>query len=450
MHTATGNSLKRTLPTRQIAAAHAKTQAFPVPQKKWVALFVNKWVAPFLLCLLLFGGGGCAHKGKTRTSCALPPVEIVEAKNELRLIPFADRAAMQLPDLDQTILGWPIADSDPEKVRQLHRDECRRLGQLSSPLANQIMQHREWLSCRLSPQHPLVLAMTQRENYERALHAAKSEETLLNLMQIYAVQPLIAESREILAESSEVVKKFRDNGFSIPGDTSELERQELQLDQKLSELKYQQQRATGGLEFLLHLNTDSRYPIWGEMGTQPNAELQPIDFYLVSATCRGDLQAIETLAGGAHQISEDSLSGFAGSPQPLLGITPGFPGPAKFWQCALKAEIECLKQQTSQQRQRQLLELAALKRREIEMEVRDAHNAVVHHTEVSELKYREIEILFDSIVASEKAKDETPLDFAQHLERRMQLMQLTAEFLAERIQVEIHQVRLNAASGLQY
>lgn len=400
------------------------------------------WIA--ILCAILVVG--CAHKRKG-TCCPPNVVHTPAAATSLPIIAYADRPVIILRGIDEPIAGAPVTSPQPESLRLLTCDECRRLGRANAPLANQLAQHRDWLASRLGTQHPLVIALAQREEYERAAHAAKAEETLLNLMQIYAVQPLLAESQSLLNESQAIVDKFRAAGVPISGDTAELDRQSIRLEQKVEELVYQQQRAVAGLEFLLHLTPDETRPIWGTLENQPVAEPRSLEALLAEPPSRGDLQAIETLAAGADQISPDDFTSLAAASQPLLGAAPSIPTSAKFWQCALKQEIECLKQATAEHRRRQLSDLANLKRREIALEIGEAYHGLIRHQRVAELKLREIESLHDSLLAAEAAKDERPLDLAQHVENRLRLLQLAAELVAEQIQVEIYQRRLAAARG---
>ncbi len=400
------------------------------------------WIA--VLCAILVAG--CAHK-RRGTCCPPNVVQPPAAATSLPIIAYTDRPVIILRGIDEPIAGAPVTSPQPESLRLLTYDECRRLGRTNAPLANQLAQHRDWLASRLGTQHPLVVALAQREEYERAAHAAKAEETLLSLMQIYAVQPLLAESQSLLNESQAIVEKFRATGLPISGDTAELDRQCMRLEQKIEELVYQQQRAIAGLEFLLHVTPDEARPIWGTLDNNPIAELPPLEALLAEPASRGDLQAIETLAAGADQVSPDNFTNLAATTQPLLGAAPNIPASAKLWQCALKQEIECLKQATAEHRRRQLSELADLKRREIALEIREAYHGLARHQRVAELKLREIESLHDSLLAAEAAKDDRPLDFAQHVENRLRLLELAAELVAEQTQVEIYRRRLATARG---
>jgi hypothetical protein len=327
-------------------------------------------------------------------------------------------------------------------------EHCRLMAAQSATLANQLESHRDRLACRLCAGHPLLVALTYQARHERNEHIAKAQESFLNLAEIYAQQPIVAESRNVLAAAKQSIARFRENQIEIPGDEAELDRQDLNVEQQEAELLFNQRRLQTALAFLLKLELNDERPIWTQLDTPSRDTLPDLNEAITTALVnRGDLKALETLASANQEKSADLFNSPIGAANPLLLAGPSLPGPAKWWQCALKDEIECLKQSESVERRRQLAALAAEKRRAIEVEVRDVYYSLVRHHELSELKYQELESLNDSIEAAEKAKDERPVDFASYQERRLRLLKLTSEFLHERFSIEQDYVRLAKAVG---
>ncbi len=395
--------------------------------------------------LILAGVGCCANRPKARPT---QPVTVTEETlNHLPQIDFAAREPLRLGDVDEPIWGSPLGDATPTLLRNLPMEQCRSLAAQSATVAQRIEMHRERLACRLCAGHPLLIALSQQAKYERSEHIAKAQESFLNLAEIYAQQPIAAESRNLLVAAKQSIARFRENQIDIPGDDAEIDRQHLNVEQQEAELILNQQRLHAVLAFLLKLEQNDQRPIWPQLDAPSRNTLPDLNEAIaVSLANRGDLCALQTLACSieATSASDSPLS----ATNPLLVAGPSLPGPAKWWQCALRDEIECLKQTESAERRRQLAALAAEKRRAIEVEVRDIYYSLVRHHELSELKYKELESLNDSIETAEKAKDERPIDFASYQERKLRLLKLTSEFLHERFSIEQDYVRLARATGV--
>jgi hypothetical protein len=400
-----------------------------------------------LICSLTLAGlGCCANRSK-----AQPPTPVCLAEttfNHLPQIEFAARQPLRLGDVDEPIWGSPVGDQTPLLQRNLTMEHCRILAAQSATLANQLESHRDRLACRLCAGHPLLVALTNQARHERNEHIAKAQESFLNLSEIYAQQPIVTESRNVLAAAKQSIARFRESQIEIPGDEAEIDRQDLNVEQQEAELIFNQKRLQTALAFLLQLDPNDERPIWTQLDSPSRDTLPDLDEAVATALVnRGDLKALETLASANQETSADLFSSPIGAANPLLLAGPSLPGPAKWWQCTLKDEIECLKQTESVERRRQLAALAVEKRRAIEVEVRDVYYSLVRHHELSELKYQELESLNDSIEAAEKAKDERPVDFASYQERRLRLLKLTSEFLHERFSIEQDYVRLAKAVG---
>jgi hypothetical protein len=141
------------------------------------------------------------------------------------------------------------------------------------------------------------------------------------------------------------------------------------------------------------------------------------------------------------------LAELAGASNPLLSSGLRLPGPARWWQCALKDQIECLQQVEESHRRDQLRELICTKREEVRLEVLEARSSLLRHLELLELKERRLNSLQQSIESAALAKDERPIDFESHFEQQAALLKLSSEIVHELFAIEIDAVRLRQSIG---
>jgi hypothetical protein len=380
-------------------------------------------------------------------SASLAPVLHV-----LPVIDYHERGPIELFEIPEPIWGWPIADQQPERLRELTFENCARLARASSPVANQIETHRTWLASSCETPAVLLAAMECQAAHERNLHAATALEGYLNLVDIYAQQPIFEQAFAIFVDADASLRKLQSAGFGMESDPAELEREKIKLEQQVAELRYSQSRLQDGLEGLLHLAPQSGQPIWTRYVAREVGELGGIEDFdqarEVAFANRGDLQALMLLASDCSMISNETLTRLVASAQPMLG--PGLvkSAVARWWQCALKDELERLEAQESAARRRQLNQLIEAKRQMIAGEVQEILHSLRRHRELAELKHRELESLQDSIAAAEKAKDERPLDFAKYQQQRLRALELTGQIVHEVIAIDIDQIRLRRAQGL--
>ena len=289
--------------------------------------------------LTLVGPGCCANRSK-----AQPTTQISFSETTIHQLPetgFGTRQPLRLGDLDEPIWGSPFGDQPPLLLRNLTMEHCRILAAQSATQANLLESHRDRLASRLCAGHPLLVALTFQANHERNEHIAKAQETYLHLAEIYAQQPIVAESRNVLSAAKQSIARFRESQIEIPGDEAEIDRQDLAVEQQETELVFNQRRLTAALGFLLRLDTKDERPIWTQLDSPSRNLLPDLDDAIATALAnRGDLKALESLAAANQEASADLVNLPIGAANPLLLAGPSLPGPAKRWQCALKDEFE--------------------------------------------------------------------------------------------------------------
>ncbi len=367
----------------------------------------------------------------------------------LRVIKFDSRQPVQLTEVAESIYGWPISNATLKEVRDLTFEECLRLASDGAPIAQQIESHRQWLQSLGKLPQALDSAFCSQANYERSVHAATALEAYLNLTEVYSQQPIIDQTHTVLRDAEGALSKFRDAGVDVPGDSSELFRQHLELDQQVAELRFNQGRLNDGLETLLQLKHESTLPIWTAFVATAHDSISTEEELAVSIALsnRGDLLALEKLAANACCLSPESIAGIAGSANPLLGAGLSLPGPAKWWQCMLRDEIECLKNSAATERQKQLQSLVLAKRDQIRLEVQEALHSLRRHRELLDIKQQQLQSLCEAETAATLAKDERPIDFEKHLEQSIEQLRHTSEIVHEILAIEKDYIRLQNAQG---
>ncbi len=375
------------------------------------------------------------------------PVE-PQPRHGLRVIEFPMRRPIILSDIGDEIMGRPLADRPLTVIRDLTILECRALAATASPVARQLESHRDWLLKLQRTPVAIANALTLQAKYERSLHTTRALETYLQLTEVHAQPPIVDKTTAILVEAESTLAKFRAADIDVPADPGELQRRRFVVAEQVSELRLNQNRLNDGLEALLQLATDPSVPIWTPFEAPVRAPEPAEPAAVIQAYAqRGDLLALEQLTNDARCLSADSLATVLSSMQPLAGSAPALPGPAKWWQCALRDEIECLKKLERSERQRQLLELVTAKRDQIRLEVREHLHALRHHRELLNLKLERLNSLRASLESAARAKDERPVDFQQRLEQRSEELRLTSEIIHESLAIEIERVRLDQAMG---
>ena len=400
--------------------------------------------------------------------CAQPRFKLLDAKRQtaaepcgdfgtesepqprkgLRVIEFPMRRPIILADIGDEIMGRPLTDRPLTVIRDLTFLECRALAATASPVARQLELHRDWLLKLKRTPVAITNALTLQAKYERSLHTTRALETYLQLTEVHAQPPIVDKTTAILVEAESTLEKFRTADIDVPADPGELQRRRLVVAEQVSELRLNQNRLNDGLDALLQLAPDPSVPIWTPFEASVRAP-EPAEPAAVSQahTQRGDLLALEQLAGDARCLSADSLATLLSSLQPLAGSGPALPGPANWWQCALRNEIDCLKKLERSERQRQLRELVTAKRDQIRLEVREHLHALRHHRELLNLKLERLNSLRAALDSAARAKDERPVDFQQRLAQRSEELRLSSEIIHESLAIEIERVRLDQAMG---
>jgi hypothetical protein len=419
-----------------------------------------KVVSYLLLAIAIASSlSGCARLGRRNCHpCISHCSEAVPAaKENLRIVKFESRELIQFTNVTNPIEGAPIASdpslapklppSFPTSVRDLSNRELQHLAGKAAPIANRLEAHRDWLNT-LSRTPPGILeALAQQARFERSKHILMAQEAYLNLVNVYTKTPILNKTRDVLFESDEAIDKLRLAGVEIPSDPEELTRRRLAATEGLVEVRYNQQRLNDALESLLNLAHDGDRPIWTNYQSAKVAAIPTETEALESALSRrGDLVALVLLANNSQSLSIDYLRGGDAS-SGLFGAGFDLPGPARWWQCILKNEIECLKKSAQAERKRQLEMLVKNKQDQIRLEVRQSLHAIERHEGNLRLKLEQIDILRGSMVSSDKAKDYRPVDFPTRLQQRSDELKLISEIVDEMISLEIEHARLKHHIG---
>jgi cytochrome c556 len=371
-----------------------------------------------------------------------------------------------LREMQQSISGWPVGLSNnglqPQVggvLRSFSASQCEQIAATSAPIAREIESHRDWLSNNSAASAAFIQAMNHQADYERNMHAGRSLKAMLNLADIYSQQPTIEQSHQTIDQAMRAIEKIRDADVPVPSDTNELTRQHLEIEEQATSLQLNQQQLTQAIELLLELES-SEVPLWPDMqdfdqvvSNFGNIETDCESAYQTALTHRGDLKALQILAGDSDRLSTEQFAALADAGSPLLGAGLDLPvSAALWWQCRLKDQfeqrIECIKEKEAARRREQMISLAENKRKQIRREVCDAIDAIKTNQRLLELKTQRRDSLTQSIVAAEKAKDEEPLDFAAHLQNRLERLKLETEITHQHFLIAAEKVRLREAQGL--
>jgi hypothetical protein len=311
-----------------------------------------------------------------------------------------------------------------------------------------LCRHRNWLAGLAVTDPGLLAALDCQAAHERNQHAARALEAFVNLAEVYAQQPILSESQELLHEARQVAEKFQAAGLSPGVDPSEFDRQELGLLQKRVDAGTKQTQLQDGLTYLLRLESDPEAPLWPDWSAAPQTDWDEADCVQLAWAQRGDLRALESLASSGSTPGSDAAvtaAVSAGLPGTQVGLN--LPRPLAWWQCGLRDELESLERETARHRREQLRRLAEEKRREIEREVRALVASYRGEQALWELQQQELLSVDQALAAAEAAAGERPIDFQTDLQLRQRRLQLSSEILSRRFALELQQIRLHQALG---
>ena len=413
--------------------------------------------------VVLFSIGliGCAA---TRTGVTKPRVNpcvgTPDFSQDLVIVDYDGRTNWDFSVLGDPVQGKPFSMglvSPPEDMmlsfdapvlRDLTATECIRLASLHAPVAVRLEKHRDWLRTLSRTPVPVLTALQQQATFERSNHVFQSMEAYFGLMRVHAVEPQLTRTAGLLEQTEDVIRKIREASLEVPYDYQQLERERIKVSETSAEGRSRQIRLQDGLELLLNL-VPSEIPIWTayEYNLDEKEPIPPVDHAIATALAnRGDLKALEILADNAQLLSLDLLQSAPGG-QGLLSSGLSLPGPAKWWQCFLKQEIECLKQKSKAERKRQLQELAKNKRQQIRLEVSATIAEINKLHELYELKLARLRILNQSIEDANKIKDRQQIDLKSHVKAQSESMELRSEIIDLRFQIETEHHRLHHLMG---
>ncbi len=375
----------------------------------------------------------------------------------LPLIEFEFRNPVTAPTTGEPILGWPIADDASvanTPLRNLSRIETQRRAAAVSPIAREIEKHRDWLK-RNNAACPILLeALTQQAAHERNLHTGQALELFLNLANVYCQQPTLAESHSILRDTKRSLDKIRDADISPAVDTSDIERQTIELRELTIGLRQKQQRLTRGLELLLRIEF-SQTPIWTDMqhASLPGRSFNLEQQFATAIVQRADLKALELLANDCSRFTANQFRAIVTSSSPFLGA--GLPRPAAaaaWWRSKhikdeVKRKYDAVTAEETQRRRLQMLALAEAKRNLIKRALGEVIDSLQSNWQLLEFKQQRLDSLQHSIRVAEKAKDKTPLAPGAHLKKRLAVTKLQSEIIDQQFRLALDQVKLKRIRG---
>ena len=416
------------------------------------------------MSLAILCSSGCAGL-KQRSSPSRPTAACCQGcenettpTQELAAIAYESRQPIQIDPMLAPIDGRPASKAESEPaLRQLSWQQCRSLAAASAPIAGAIESQIAWLRCNGACDSKLQQALLCRAGHERNEHVATAMEAWLNLADVSVQMPALASTSNLLSDTSVAIEKFRGAGVEIQTDTTELDRQQLSIEEQRLTLKSAERQLIQGLEALLNL-TPNDAPLWTDsIDYQSPPAFSRDQAVAIALQQRGDLCALETLAKHCcHENSGDAaqqqiVAALTSAGSPLLGVGLPRPAAALWWQCKLKEQVKqqlaCIAAKEAEQRRKLLCSLADTKRKQIRREVSNAVEALASDIELRQLKQRRRDSLAASIDAAELAKDEVPVDLPTDLKNRIELRRLDAEITHQAIVIAIDQVRLQKAVG---
>lgn len=397
-----------------------------------------------LLLSLLAIAPGCAmfHRHPPAVcapeACPSPPV------HRLAEVAFDNRSLIQIYSWPIQQVGIPFTATQDEKLRDLTIDQCEEFAARSSPIANQLEAEKSVL-CQACIASPLLLQLLELQAaHQRNESAGQAMRAYLALVDVHLQHRLIEESRATIERAQQTIEALRSEGVAVTTDDGQLIRQRLEVDVQAERLRLQSQQLNGQLDTLLNLDRSQAGVIW----TNYRYVLDTPELDLANETAtavynRKDLAALNLLAGAdLREEGLDTLRAALRGTSPLMGIMARQIGLLPSHRSRRQDEAEAAG------RQCQIEQLAVSKRQAIEMEVGDAVYSVQSRLRVIELQRQSIASLEQSLAGAEQAKDFAPIDLAQDLERRLELIRLQSDLIHEIMGFESDMIRLRQAQGI--
>lgn len=194
---------------------------------------------------------------------------------------------------------------------------------------------------------------------------ARAGEAYLGLQESYLQNELLLAAQKGSQQHARMLDKFRSNGLSLPIDSREVDRQQLELNSQFALLAREYQTATTGLELLLSLERQPTQPIWpSDSLPELNIPEELPECLASGLACRADRQALLQLACSVESAPLEKLSSIASLTSPWASLF--LPLPEKTLLGCVRAESE---QAIREQLRRQLCDFIAENQKQIQLEV---------------------------------------------------------------------------------
>jgi len=307
----------------------------------------------------------CRAPSNSRNDCVTithaPPCpwDIIEPKN---VSPPVSVEFQAVPD-HHSIAALVLDPAIGEHV-EIDLGECVYLACLHSPLARLLESQRRAIQCRSDANNGnrgLNQVLCAQEQQQRTQSAADAADVFLRLVEVELQRDLIDESRERMAEYHRALDLAEETGFATADARNEVNSQQLQLDQRESELDVGKQKMLLRLNAMIGMNPPQRlrpvYPL------VPEYIPFDVEEEVSIAYCnRPDLKAIRKLAGGGCE-DDHSLNALA-MLEPRLTL-PAAPSAVKMILCRQSRNDDF----TQQVRARQAQQLLEARQQQVRLQV---------------------------------------------------------------------------------
>ena len=384
---------------------------------------------------------GCACR-----PCSVCPSSPVEPSypESLPQVDIGSRTPISLSRLDASFEGMPVLDTETQSLRELAFSECERIAAKHSAVAKGLRQERSVIAASKAPHPALLNVIDAQIVYQRNVAAGDAMEAFLNLANVHLQHPLVVKSERQIDRVRRILEQLRENEIPPGFDVREIDRRELEIQEKKVDLLFNQRRVTALLEQLLELEPSREFPLWTAGGRLAESESLEIEqLYETALANRVDIASLETLAGQCDSELLEAMRRAASGVNPLLGMAIFGGGPLE--------ALFCRQQDQSvemSRRKQQLYQLAQTQKKMLRLEIEQVVASMKKRIAMIESKKKIIESYQLSIEEAEKIKDLKQVDLKEEFTNQLQIIATQSALIDEAVGYEIDRVRLYKSMGL--
>ena len=216
-----------------------------------------------MLLAVVVASAGC-YRNRNAAQGSKPYHPPPEPSIQLEPIAIDDRVPILIPDIGFEANGTPANPGDPISLRRLTVEQCRQLALAGSRNANALDAEQERLRCNENTPECIRQMMQCSAAHQRNESIGQALEVYLNLVEIYLQHDLLLQSKVLIEDTRKTIEDLRAADVVVDFDRRELDRKQLEADEKVFALMSNQRKLTTGLELLLQLQRTANSPIWTE------------------------------------------------------------------------------------------------------------------------------------------------------------------------------------------